>query len=91
MRTMAQLFQLVRPPAEVMALTAAEDKRRGRNRPCPCGSRRRFRSCHGNNAPHSPFSGVSPVTNPPQDVSAMPMRADSPLQIESGPAQRATM
>jgi hypothetical protein len=91
MRMMAQLFQLGRPPAEVMALTAAEDKRRGSNRPCPCGSGRRFRSCHGNNAPHSPFSGVSPVVNPLQDVSVMPMQADSSLQTESGPAQRATM
>jgi uncharacterized protein len=36
-----------RAPAAVMALTAADDKRRGPYAPCPCGSGRKFRFCHG--------------------------------------------
>lgn len=47
MRTMAQLLMRGRAPAEVMALTAAEDTRRGPYRPCPCGSGAKFRFCHG--------------------------------------------
>jgi len=58
MRTMAQLLQHGRPPSEVMALTRAEDKRRGRKQPCPCGSGSEFHACHGNNALNSSFSGV---------------------------------
>jgi uncharacterized protein len=58
MRTMAQLLQQRRPPSDVMALTAAEDAERGPYEPCPCGSGQKFRFCHGNNAPNSPFTGV---------------------------------
>jgi uncharacterized protein len=61
MRTMAQLFQQGRYPAEVMPLIAAEDAKRGPYRPCPCGSGKKFRFCHGNNSPDSPFSGVASV------------------------------
>jgi len=68
MQTMARLFQRGRAPAEVMGLTVAEDKKR-RRKPCPCGSGRRFRACHGDNAPHSPFSGLAPATDTPQDRS----------------------
>jgi len=53
MRTMAQLLQRNRPPSELMAITAAEDKRRGPYVPCPCGSGRKFRFCHGDKAPPS--------------------------------------
>jgi uncharacterized protein len=56
MRTMAQLLQQRRPPSDVMALTAAEDERRGLNQPCPCGSGSEFHTCHGNNALSSSFS-----------------------------------
>ena len=49
MRTMAQLIQQRRYPAEVMALIAAEDEKRGPYQPCLCGSGSKFRFCHGNN------------------------------------------
>ncbi len=62
MRTMGQLLQRGRPPADVMALVAAEDARRGPYRPCPCGSGRKFRFCHGDRAPPSPFSALSATT-----------------------------
>jgi uncharacterized protein YecA (UPF0149 family) len=31
----------------VMEWVAAEDAKRGRNDPCPCGSGRKFKHCHG--------------------------------------------
>ena len=37
-------------PAEVMALYAAEDARRGRNDPCTCGSGRKWKHCHGSSS-----------------------------------------
>ena len=62
MQTMGQLLQRGRPPSDVMALTAAEDEKRGPYAPCPCGSGQKFRFCHGDRAPQSPFSGLSPRT-----------------------------
>ena len=59
MAEMGRLLQRRRPPAEVMAWTAAEDERRGPYQPCPCGSGRKFRFCHGDGAPGTPFGGVS--------------------------------
>ena len=59
MRAMAQLIQQHRYPAEVMAAVAAEDARRGPYHPCPCGSGQKFRFCHGNSTPQSPFSGLA--------------------------------
>ena len=59
MQTMAQLLRRGRAPAEIMALTSAEDARRGPYAPCPCGSGRKFRFCHGNRSPQPPFTGVS--------------------------------
>jgi uncharacterized protein len=47
MRQMAELFSAGRPPAEVMGLVAAEDRKRGAYAPCPCGSGAKFRFCHG--------------------------------------------
>jgi uncharacterized protein len=47
MQRMGQLYSQGRPPAEVMASIAAEDKERGAYAPCPCGSGRKFRFCHG--------------------------------------------
>jgi uncharacterized protein len=78
MRTMAQLLQQRRPPSDVMALIAAEDDKRGRSQPCACGSGRKFRSCHGNNTPISPFSGVSLATDSPHDGRVIPVHAESP-------------
>jgi uncharacterized protein len=61
MQTMARLIQQHRYPAELMALVAAEDTKRGPYRPCPCGSGKKFRFCHGDSAPHSPFTAMSPM------------------------------
>jgi uncharacterized protein len=56
MRLMAGLLRSHRYADEVMALLAAEDRRRatapgaapvGRNAPCPCGSGRKSKHCHG--------------------------------------------
>ena len=74
MRTMARLIQQRRPPSDVMALTAAEDDVRGPYQPCPCGSGKKFRFCHGNNAPTSPFSGVTPMTDGSHDGQIAPMQ-----------------
>jgi uncharacterized protein len=60
MQTMARLLQRGRPPSDVMALVASEDAKRGPYEPCPCGSGQKFRFCHGNRTPCSPFSGISP-------------------------------
>ncbi len=54
MQAMAGLLQRGASPAGVMALTANEDARRGPYKPCPCGSGRKFRFCHGDKAPSSP-------------------------------------
>jgi uncharacterized protein len=72
MRTMAHLLQQRRPPSDVMALTTAEDEKRGRTQPCPCGRGREFQTCHGNNAPTSPFSGEGLERDTPQGSSAIP-------------------
>jgi uncharacterized protein len=66
MRTMAQLLQMRRAPSEVMAITGSEDEKRGLYQPCPCGSGKKFRFCHGEKAPRSPFSGVNPAMDAPQ-------------------------
>jgi uncharacterized protein len=68
MRQMVQLLQQGRPPSDVMALIAAEDAKVGPYRPCPCGSGKKFRFCHGNRAPQSPFSGVSPAKAVPHEA-----------------------
>ncbi len=54
MKIMAALLQAGRAPAEIMQILAAEDARQtaqsgrtGRNEPCPCGSGRKFKRCHG--------------------------------------------
>jgi uncharacterized protein len=60
MRMMAELLQRNRAPSEVMAMIAAEDAKGGPYRACPCGSGKKFRFCHGDKAPASPFTGVRP-------------------------------
>jgi uncharacterized protein len=47
MDTMAALLRAGKAPAELMALYAAQDSRRGRNDPCPCGNGRKWKRCHG--------------------------------------------
>ena len=64
MQAMAQLLQKGRAPSELMAITAAEDAGRGPYQPCPCGSGEKFRFCHGQRAPASPFSGLGPAATP---------------------------
>jgi uncharacterized protein len=44
---MAHLYSAGHAPAEVMAMTRAEDRKRDRYAPCPCGSGVKFRFCHG--------------------------------------------
>ncbi len=54
MKMMAELLRRDRAPAEVMRILSAEESRSrsamagtGRNDPCPCGSGRKFKRCHG--------------------------------------------
>jgi uncharacterized protein len=54
MRLMVDLPRRGLAPAAIMTVYAAEDARRravfaraGRNQPCPCGSGRKFKHCHG--------------------------------------------
>jgi uncharacterized protein len=47
MRFMAGMLATKRAPAELMAVYAAADARRGRNEPCTCGSGRKWKRCHG--------------------------------------------
>ncbi len=61
MGAMATLLRQGRAPSEIVQQTAAEDERAGPYRPCPCGSGRKFRFCHGERSPRSPFSGVRPA------------------------------
>ena len=44
---MAQMIQQGQAPSEVMAWIAAEDEKHGPYQPCPCGSGKKFRFCHG--------------------------------------------
>lgn len=59
MRFMANELSARRPPANVMQHMAAQDAEQratyegvGRNDPCPCGSGRKFKHCHGRPDPH---------------------------------------
>jgi uncharacterized protein len=65
METMARLLQAERSPAEVMRWTAGEDAKRGPYQPCPCGSGQKFRFCHGDPNPDSPFSRLNSNTAVP--------------------------
>ena len=57
MRIMADLLRRGRAPAEIMQILAFEESQRQaafakarRNDPCPCGSGRKFKHCHGRTA-----------------------------------------
>lgn len=47
MAQMARLYAQGKAPMEVMASVRADDAKRGPYAPCPCGSGRKFRFCHG--------------------------------------------
>jgi uncharacterized protein YecA (UPF0149 family) len=47
MDAMAALLRAGQAPAELMAVYADQDARRGRNDPCPCDSGRKWKHCHG--------------------------------------------
>ncbi len=54
MQTMARLLDEQRPPADIMLVLARQEvelerafKTAGRNDPCPCGSGKKFKQCHG--------------------------------------------
>ena len=47
MRLMRGLLGRSRSPADIMRLYAAQDAERGRYDPCPCGSGRKWKFCHG--------------------------------------------
>jgi uncharacterized protein len=58
MRIMANLLRQRRAPAEVMRILPIEEARlqtafakAKRNDPCPCGSGRTFKQCHGRRGP----------------------------------------
>jgi serine-type anaerobic sulfatase-maturating enzyme len=51
MRRMSQLLAAGRAPSELVNEYAAEDAKRGRNDPCTCGSGRKWKHCHGAEAP----------------------------------------
>jgi uncharacterized protein len=89
MQTMAQLLQRGRAPSEVMALIAAEDARCGPYHPCPCGSGQKFRFCHGNRAPNSPFSPLSPAPAAAQDRRVTPVNPQLASRGSSGRAHGA--
>jgi len=77
---MAQLYRKGHPPAEVMNSIAALDARRDAYQPCPCGSGSKFRFCHGDRDPKTPFSGVEPAA--PQ------ARAQAQAEASSAVGQR---
>ena len=51
MRKMSELLRAGRAPSELVQEYAAEDARRGRNDACTCGSGRKWKVCHGAEAP----------------------------------------
>ena len=64
MSMMAQLLQQRRAPSEVMGIIADRDAQQAHNALCPCGSGKKFRKCHGDQNPESPFSKLDPSTAP---------------------------
>ena len=56
MQVMGQLLKRGRPPADVMAWIKAEDAKRDPYQLCPCGNGKKFKFCHGDKAPRSPFA-----------------------------------
>jgi uncharacterized protein len=73
---MAQLLKQGLAPSEVMESIAALDAKRGPYKPCPCGSGKNFRFCHGNALPRAPI-GDATKANP-----AAPEKRVTSLQTE---------
>ncbi len=55
MDAMCELLRAERAPAELVGRYASEDRARGRNEPCTCGSGRKWKVCHGADAPATNF------------------------------------
>ena len=87
MRAMAQLIQQRRYPAELMAFVTDSDRKRDPYQPCPCGNGRKFRFCHGNSSPGSPFTGVADARVAAAGRRAIPLRARSEAAEAAGPGQ----
>ena len=87
---LAELVRKKEVTPKQLALTAAEDARGGPYAPCPCLSGKKFRFCHGDRAPQSPFSGIIPVTVAPPDGRAVPLHTQLPLPVSPGGAHGAT-
>ena len=51
MRRLAEELRSGGTAAGIMDVYAAEDARRGRNEPCPCGGGRKWKRCHGQRLP----------------------------------------
>jgi hypothetical protein len=58
---MIMLLQQRQAPSNIMNLKAAEDERRTADKPCTCGSGKKYGECHGDNSPVSQFSGIASV------------------------------
>jgi len=65
-----------------MGLTAAQDAERDPYAPCPCGSGRKFRFCHGDSAPRSIFSKVDAAPSAQRSKRVILVRPISP-NVES--------
>lgn len=65
MRLMSGLLRQGRAPAEVSVILAGEEAERfaatGRNDPCPCGSRKKYKKCHGGAGPRD---DPDPISDP---------------------------
>jgi uncharacterized protein len=71
MARMAELHSAGRAPAEIMAMTAADDAKRGPYAPCACGSGRKFRFCHGSRElPPAPAGATAVASAAREDVLA---------------------
>jgi uncharacterized protein len=84
MQKMAQLLQRGHAPADVMAVIADEDAKGGPYAPCSCGSGRKFRFCHGNREPHSPFSGIRVATLAQQEAGVAHVLPPDALPASAG-------
>jgi uncharacterized protein len=73
MSLMAQLIQKRRAPSEVMGIIADRDAEQTHNALCPCGSGNKFRRCHGDQNPVSPFSKLELSPVEPGFVAASPV------------------
>ena len=83
MEMMLELLRQHRPPSDVMPWVAAQDARYGPYRPCPCGSGAKFRFCHGDRAPDSPFSGLRDETAVQHKKQAGSVAAEPPSPVLS--------